>query len=91
MDYGAAYKYHLYFITFRDIITWCIKNNVRSYETGALNYDPKKRLDFKFMPQYIYARTKNLFINKLFGLLIMLIKPENFEESIKRVKKAEER
>lgn len=82
MDYKLAYKYHLYFITFRDIFNWCVKNGIRYYETGALNYDPKKRLDFTFLPQNVYAKTSNPSLNKLFGLLLMLIKPGNFDKSV---------
>lgn len=86
MDYDVAYDYHLYFVTFRDIIRWCIVNNVRVYESGALNYDPKKRLDFRFLPQYIYARLRNNLLNFFFGFLIMMIKPDNFDETIKNEK-----
>jgi len=86
MDYDAAYKYHLYYVTFRDIIKWCIENNIRVYESGALNYDPKKRLDLKFIPQYIYVRHRKLFMNNLFGLLLIMIKPDNFEEAVKAAK-----
>lgn len=83
MDYDAAYKYHLYYVTFRDIIKWCIENNIRVYESGALNYDPKKRLDFDFVPQYILVRHRKLFTNKLLGLVLMALKPDNFEEAVK--------
>lgn len=83
MDYDAAYKYHLYYVTFRDIIRWCIANNIQVYESGALNYDPKKRLDFDFVPQYIFVRHRKPFANKLMGLLLMALKPDNFEKAVK--------
>ena len=82
-DYSIAYKYHLYFIAFRDKIRWCIKNGIRRYETGALNYDPKKRLDFKFVPQYIYARHKNGIMNYLLSLMIWMLEPQKHDPFLK--------
>jgi hypothetical protein len=86
MDYDVAYKYRLYFLTFRDIIKWCIKNGIRRYESGPLNFDPKKRLDFRFIPQYIYVKHNNSIINILFGLLTIFLKPENFDPVLKSMK-----
>jgi len=82
-DYEVAYQYHLYFLTFRDIVRWCISNGVTTYEGGALNYEPKKNLDFVFSPQYIYCRHLNPVLNIFLGLLTRLLKPENFDPVIK--------
>ncbi|MFA5094570.1 MAG: GNAT family N-acetyltransferase [Candidatus Omnitrophota bacterium] len=75
MDYDVAYKYHLYFVTFRDIINWCIANNIKVYQSGALNAEPKKRLDFEFIPQYVYARARNNLLNVFLGFLAGVLKP----------------
>lgn len=83
LDYEVAYQYHLYFLTFRDIVNWCIANGIETYEGGALNYDPKKHLDFVFSPQYIYCRHLNPVLNIFLGLLTKLLKPENFDPIIK--------
>ncbi|MBF0489583.1 MAG: GNAT family N-acetyltransferase [Candidatus Omnitrophica bacterium] len=83
LDYQVAYKYHLYFLTFRDIVKWCIANGIKVYEGGALNYDPKKHLDFSFFVQYIYCRHKNPIWNVLLGFLPYILKPENFDPIIK--------
>jgi predicted N-acyltransferase len=90
LDYAVAYKYHLYYVTFRDILIWCIDHGIRRYESGALNYDPKKRLDFKFLPQYIYVKHKSFFMNLLIGLLCLIIKPENFDPVLKAMEKSKE-
>ena len=86
-DYSVAYKYHLYFIAFRDKITWCIKNGIRKYETGALNYDPKKRLDFKFIPQYIYAKHRNSIRNHLLSILIWALEPQRHDPVLRSMAK----
>ena len=48
LDYSIAHKYHLYFTKFRDVLNWCIKNNIKRYEMGITGYEPKRRLGFTF-------------------------------------------
>jgi len=86
MDYSVALDLHLYFSTFRDIIRWCIENGVKKYRSGALNYDPKKRLGFKFLPQYLYVRHRGRLGNFFIGLLARSLKPENFDPTLKLLK-----
>lgn len=83
LDYSLAYKYSLYFITFRDIITWCIENGIRKYESGAMAYETKRRLGHKFIPLYIYAKHLNRYINPFFKILCAILKPENFDDDLK--------
>ena len=87
MDYEAAYQYHLYYVTFRDVLSWCIQNGIRTYSTGTLNYDPKKRLDFTFVPQDLYFKHMNRAMNFLLGPLSGLLKPENFDPLLKSLTK----
>ncbi len=83
MDYAVAYDYHLYYLTFRDILNWCLQHGIRRYATGALNYDPKKRLDFTLAPQAIYFKHRNRFMNSLLSLLSAVLKPQNFDPTLK--------
>ena len=83
MDYDVAYKYHLYYLTFRDILTWCIQHGIRRYSGGTINYDPKKRLDFTFVPQTIAFKHTNRLMNLVFGLIGLLVNPENFDPLLK--------
>ena len=85
-DYSVAYQYHLYFIAFRDKISWCINNGIRRYETGALNYDPKKRLGYRFIPQFVYAKHKNGIANRLLSGLIWLLEPPKHDPFLKTLK-----
>ncbi|TAM36681.1 GNAT family N-acetyltransferase, partial [bacterium] len=55
-DYSVAYQYNLYFVRFRELINWCIKNKIKKYEMGATGYEPKRRLGFNFIPLYIYVK-----------------------------------
>ncbi len=87
MDYAAAYKYHLYYVTFRDVLSWCIQNGIRTCSSGTFNYDPKKRLDFTFAPLNVYVQHMNSTMNFLFGLFVPLLNPENFDPVLKSIPK----
>lgn len=87
MDYNIAYKYHLYFLTFRDVVEWCIGNKIKIYDSDALSYDPKKRLDFTLVRQYIYVKHINPVINVFFKFLWIFLRPENFDKTLQSIKK----
>jgi len=87
MDYAVAYKYHLYYVTFRDILRWCMQNGIRTCSSGTFNYDPKKRLDFAFVPLNVYVQHMNGVMNFLFGLFVPLLNPENFDPTLKSLTK----
>jgi len=87
IDYGIAYDYHIYFVLMTDIIKWCIKNDIKSFDAGALSYDPKKRLDFQFVPQYLYVKHRNSIVNFLFRFVVPFLKPENSDPVLKSLKK----
>lgn len=85
LDYSVAYQYHLYFIRFRDIMGWCLKNGIRTYEMGCTNYDPKKRLGFQFIPQDIYAKHRNRYINPLLKALCRFLEPKRSDPFLKEL------
>ncbi len=82
LDYSVAHQYHLFFVKFRDIMTWCLENKIKKYEMGSAGYEPKKRLDFKLIPLYAYAKCRNKWINPLLKIPVALLKPANFEEAL---------
>jgi len=75
LDYSVAYKYQLYFLTFRDIIEWCIKNGIKKYRAGQLDYNPKQRLRLKMVPLYVYARLTNPVFNRFSRFFCHLMAP----------------
>ncbi len=86
-DYSIAYDYHLYFVRFRDLMNWCIQNKIKRYEMGSTSYEPKKRLGFNFIPLYGYVRHRQRWINSFLKLLSRFLKPENFDQTLKELKK----
>jgi len=78
-DYPIAYKYNLYFVRFRDLMNWCIENKIKKYEMGQTGYEPKRRLGFRLIPLYIYAKHRSKFFNPIFKILSYLMRPVNFQ------------
>jgi hypothetical protein len=68
-------------------MNWCAENGIKRYESGALAYEPKKRLGCRFIPLFIYAKSLNGFLNPLFGMLADFLKPSNFDNVLKELKR----
>jgi len=88
-DYAIAFDYHLYFVRFRDLMNWCIQHKMKKYEMGATGYEAKRRLGFKMVPIFIYAKCRHAWLNPAFKLLCRAVQPENFHEVFKDMKKDE--
>ena len=86
LDYSVAHKYHLYFIKFRDVVNWCIKNKIKRYEMGITGYEPKRRLGFDFIPLYIYAKLRSAALRPIFKLVCQFLKFENFDPALREAK-----
>jgi predicted N-acyltransferase len=87
LDYSIAYKYHLYFVKFRDVLNWCIKHKIKRYEMGITGYEPKRRLGFDFIPLYLYVKLRNRMMRPVFNLICQFLKFENFDTSLKEAKR----
>ena len=83
-DYSVAFKYHLYFVRFRDLMNWCIEHKIRKYEMGTTAYEPKRRLGFNLIPLSIYVKHRNIFINPIFKIISRIVKPSNFQPVFKK-------
>ncbi len=83
-DYDISNPYNLYFVSWAYNIRWCLDNSLRYYYPGQTDYEPKIRLGGKLIALYAYLRHKNMFINFLIKLLILLLKPDNFDEDIRK-------
>ena len=82
-DYAVAHAYHLYFVRFRDLMNWCLKHKIKKYEMGPTGYEAKRRLGFRMLPLYIYAKHRNRWIDPFFKLLCRSLKPENHQQIFK--------
>ena len=90
MDYAIALDFHLYFVTWRDVIEWSLKNGIRQYHTGPLNYDPKAHLRMILAPQDLYARHNSALLNPIFKLAFKYLEPTRHDPHLKRFPNAGE-
>lgn len=86
-DYALAHEHHLYFIRFKDVFNWCLDHGIKTYEMGSTGYEPKRRLNFKFMSVYLYVKIRYKILHPLLHVLCACLKFENFDPELKRWKK----
>jgi Uncharacterized protein conserved in bacteria len=49
-DYDVAYDLNLYYLTFRDVLKWALKEGLRRYASAPFSYDPKLHLRLEPQP-----------------------------------------
>lgn len=90
LDYTVALDLHLYFVTWRDIITWSLENGIKRYHTGPLNYDPKLHLRLALAPQDLYARHASPLFNAIFRIAIEFLQPVRHNKTLEQFANAAE-
>lgn len=80
LDYAVALDLHLYFVTIRDVIEWCIQQGLQSYYSTPLNYDPKLHLRFDLAPLDLYVRHVTDWINPFFTRIAPLLEPTRYDK-----------
>ena len=65
LDYGVAYDLNLYFLTFRDLINWALKNQLKYYRSGPFHYDPKLHLRLKLVDVDLYVKHLSPVLNAI--------------------------
>jgi hypothetical protein len=84
LDYSVAHDLHLYYVTFRDIITWALRNRLTRYCSAPFNYDPKLHLRLKPMPVDIYVRHRSRPLNALVRRVAPLFAPAKSDAALRR-------
>jgi hypothetical protein len=90
LDYKVALDHHLYFVTFRDIVTWAIENKYHTYYSAPLNYEPKYHLRHDLVPLDLYVRTSSDWLNPLFRFVAPYLEPTRYDPMIRRFANAHE-
>jgi hypothetical protein len=90
LDYKVALDSHLYFVTFRDIVTWAIENKYHTYYSAPLNYEPKYHLRHDLVPLDLYVRTSWNWINPLFRAIVPYLEPTRYDPMIRKFANAHE-
>jgi predicted N-acyltransferase len=84
-DYAVAHKYNLYLVRFQGLLDWCIANKVKTYEIGQSSYEIKRRLGFKFLPLFIYAKPRSKLLAPFFRFHHKFLMFERFDPVFKEM------
>jgi len=90
LDYSIALERHLYFVTWRDTVTWAIENGCRYYHSAPLNYDPKLHFRMELEPLDLYVRATRSFVNFFLGRLLPVLEPTRYDPVLKKFPNANE-
>jgi len=90
MDYGVALDLHLYFVTFRDLMTWALSQGLKTYYSTPLNYDPKLHLDFALDPLDLYFALPWPWLNAIAQPLMRHMGPTGAEPVLARFANAKD-
>ena len=90
LDYAIALDLHLYFVTFRDILTWALAQGLTAYHSTPLNYDPKLHLGFALAPLDLYVAHPSPVFNALLRHILPLIQPTRAEPALRHFANAHE-
>ena len=82
-DYGVAFKLHLYYRVFQDIVEWGIANGCKQFHSGSLNYDPKWHLRQSLDPIDLYVRHTSGPINAVLKRVLPLMEPTHADPILK--------
>ena len=82
LEYPVALDLHLYFYSFRDVVSWAIANGFKWYRSSALNYDPKFHLKHSLDPLDLYVRHTSKFINPILRRLLPLLEPTRNDKTL---------
>lgn len=90
LDYAEALPRHLYFVVWRDLVTWALRSGLREIATGQLNYETKFRLGFRLAPLDLYARHLSPLAAPLFAGALPFLQPARHDPALRRFPNAGE-
>lgn len=82
LDYSSAFRLHLYFYAFRDIVTWSIANGYKRCLSTGLNYDPKRHLGFELYPLDLYVRHSSRILNVALTWVLPILEPTRYDKTL---------
>ncbi len=90
LDYRVALDLHLYFYTFRDIITWALEQGLQTYCSSPLNYDPKLHLGCALLPLDLYVMHTSALLNPIFRGALRFLQPTRHDPVLQQFANAHE-
>ena len=90
LDYRAALDLHLYFVTFRDLLSWALEQGLHTYQSTPLSYDPKLHLGFRLAPLDLYVAPAAAWVRPLMQWILPWIQPTRSEPLLREFPNADE-
>jgi predicted N-acyltransferase len=90
LDYSVALELHLYFYTFRDIISWSLQQRLKYYYSNPLNYGPKLHLRCELVPLDLYIQHTHAWLNPIFRRVIKYLGPTRHSRFLRRFPNADQ-
>jgi hypothetical protein len=90
LDYSIAFDQHLYFVTWRDTVSWAMANGYRHYHSAPLNYDPKLHFRMDLEPLDLYVRATNPSFNLILRRLLPVLEPTRYDPVLQKFPNAAE-
>jgi hypothetical protein len=84
LDYSVALQLHLYYVSFRDIVTWAMERGYKTIRSSGLNYEPKYHLRYSLDPLDLYVRHTSTAINAILKRVLPLLAPVRNDKTLKR-------
>ncbi|MBV8587788.1 MAG: GNAT family N-acetyltransferase [Verrucomicrobia bacterium] len=84
LDYSVALDHHLYYVTWRDTVSWAISEGYRHYHSAPLNYDPKLHFRMELEPLDLYVRAVNNVLNPVFRPFLPWLEPTRYDRAIQQ-------
>ena len=82
-DYSVAYDLNLYYVTFRDLLKWALKEGLRRYASAPFNYDPKLHLRLELQSVDLYVKHTSRIVNPLIRTSASLFEPARSDPSLR--------
>ena len=89
-DYAVSLDRQLYFVTMRDIFRWSLRQGLKRYVTGQLNYDPKLHFKMRLAPLDLYSRHTSPLLNPFFKAALGYLQPVRHDPIIRQFPNAAE-
>ncbi|SDT87974.1 Acetyltransferase (GNAT) domain-containing protein [Verrucomicrobium sp. GAS474] len=90
LDYSVALDLHLYFVTWRDVVSWALTQKITRYYSGPLNYEPKYHFRCELSPLDLYVTHTNKWINPFFRKLLSYLEPVRHQPIVRTFPNAHE-
>lgn len=84
MDYPTALDRHLYYVVWRDLVSWAITEKLQRIETGSLNYEAKFRLGMQLLPLDLYVRHLSPALNPILIGALRFLQPTRYDPALKK-------